>query len=67
MGRRTINERLNQMEPLLQQARLQPLTQVPAGVQVDGIWLTLVSQQETVKADKRQRLCHQPTGKRVVV
>src|SRR5205085_11499335 len=40
VGLRTINERINQIEPLVQQARSQAITDVPAVVQLDGIWLT---------------------------
>jgi putative transposase len=67
VGLRTINERINQIEPLLQQAHCQPITDVPAVVQLDGIWLTIQTQQETIKPDRRQRRRHQRTGKRVVV
>jgi putative transposase len=67
VGLRTINERINQIAPLVQQAHSQPLTEVPAVVQLDGIWLTLVSEQETIKVDKRGRRRHQRAGQRVVV
>ncbi len=39
VGLRTINERINQLEPLLRQARRETITDVPAIVQFDGIWL----------------------------
>src|SRR5947209_3709684 len=39
VGLRTINERINQIEPLVQQARSESITDVPAVVQFDGIWL----------------------------
>src|SRR5436309_14841656 len=39
VGLRTLNERINQSEPLLQQGRSEPISQVPAVVQFDGIWL----------------------------
>jgi putative transposase len=67
VGLRTINERINQIEPLVQQAHSQPITDVPAVVQLDGIWLTIVNEQETVKVDKRGRHRQQRTGKRMVV
>src|SRR5512135_27720 len=64
-GLRTLNERINQLEPLLQRAHTAPLTASPPVVQCDGIWLTVQTQQETVKVDKRQRRRHQRSGKRV--
>ena len=67
VGLRPINERIHQIEPLVQQARMQPITDVPAVVQLDGMWLTIVNEQETVKVDKRGRQRPQRTGKRVVV
>lgn len=36
-------------------------------VQLDGIWLTIVSEQEALKVDKRGRLRHQRQGQRMVV
>jgi len=39
VGVRTINERINQIEPLLEQARHERITDVPTVVQFDGIWL----------------------------
>jgi hypothetical protein len=67
VGLRTINERINQIQPLLEQARKEAITDVPTVVQFDGIWVTIQSQNETVKVDKRQRRRHQRSGKRVVV
>lgn len=67
VGLRTLNERINQIEPLVEQSHWEPITDVPTVVQFDGIWLTIQSQNETVKADKRQRRRHQRRGKRVVV
>src|SRR5437868_849259 len=67
VGLRTINERINQIEPLLQQAHREPITEVPTVVQFDGIWVTIQSQSQTSKADKRQRRRHQRSGKQVVV
>jgi hypothetical protein len=55
-------DRINQIEPLLEQARSTPIGDVPAVVQFDGIWLRVQSQTETIKLDKRQR-----KGKKVVV
>jgi len=43
VGLRTINVRINQIEPLLLQAHREPITDVPSVVQLDGIWLTIQS------------------------
>lgn len=67
VGLRTINERINQIEPLLQQAHQEPITDVPTVVQFDGIWVTIQRQTETIKLDKRQRRRHQRNGKRGVI
>ena len=67
VGLRTINERINQVEPLIEQGRRQPLTEVPPVVQFDGIWLTMVDQQEAVKVDQRGRRRKQRGGKQAVV
>jgi putative transposase len=67
VGLRTLNERINQIEPLVQQAHNEPITDVPTVVQFDGIWLTIQNQSETVKPDSRQRRRHQRSGKQVVV
>src|SRR6266571_5600610 len=67
VGLRTINERINQIEPLLEQAHQEPITDVPTVVQFDGIWVTIQRQSETIKLDKRQRRRHQRSGKQVVV
>jgi hypothetical protein len=67
VGLRTLNERINQLPPLLEQARKEAITDVPTVVQFDGIWVTIQSQNETVKVDKRQRRRHQRSGKRVLV
>ena len=66
VGVRTINERINQIEPLVQRAQGEPISDVPAVVQFDGIWLRVQTQTEAVKPDKRQRKRHQRTGKMVV-
>src|SRR5947209_18025293 len=67
VGLRTLNERINQIEPLIEQARRQPITEVPPVVQFDGIWLSIVDQQEAIKVDKRGRRRKQRRGKHVVV
>ncbi|MGI9060326.1 MAG: hypothetical protein ACR2H5_17315 [Ktedonobacteraceae bacterium] len=67
VGLRTINERINQIEPLLEQAPQEPITAVPAVVQFDGIWLREQRQAETIKLDTRGRKRHQRSGKKVVL
>jgi hypothetical protein len=67
VGLRTINGRINQIEPLLEQARSTPIRDVPAVVQFDGIWLRVQSQTETIKVDKHQRKRKKRKGKKVVV
>jgi hypothetical protein len=63
VGLRTINQRINQIEPLVRRARSEPITDVPAVVQFDGIWLRVQTQTDTIKLDKR----HQRSGKKVVL
>ena len=60
-------ERINQIEPLLEHARSEPISDVPAVVQCDGIWLRVQVQTETVKVDKRQRKRHERRGKKIVL
>jgi hypothetical protein len=67
VGLRTINERINQIEPLLEQAHSTPIGEVPAVVQFDGIWLREQTQTETVKLDKRGRKRKKRKGKKVVL
>ena len=67
VGLRTINDRINQMEPLLRQARSEPLGDMPAVVQFDGIWLHKQIQTEAVKLDKRGRKRKKRKGKKVVL
>jgi hypothetical protein len=67
VGLRTINERINQLEALLQETHREPISDVPAVVQFDGIWLSLQTQQAGFKEDSRKRKRHQKGGKRMVV
>jgi hypothetical protein len=67
VGLRTINDRINQIEPILKQARSETITDVPAVVQFDGIWLRVQSQTDTLKPDKRGRQRHHRSGKKVVL
>ncbi len=67
VGLRTINERINQIEPLLRQAHSERISDVPAVVQFDGIWLRVQTQKDTIKLDKRQRKRKKREGKKVVL
>jgi Transposase, Mutator family len=67
VGLRTLNERINQIEPFVFQARQEPITEVPTVVQLDGIWLTIQSQGEKSKPDRRKRRRKERKGQRVVV
>jgi hypothetical protein len=67
VGLRTINERINQIEPLLLQAHREPIRDVPTVVQLDGIWLTIQSQSDKEKPDRRKRRRKERKGQRVVV
>lgn len=67
VGLRTINERINQLEARLAQVHREPITDVPAVVQFDGIWLSMQTQQDGIHEDSRKRKRHQKRGKRMVV
>ena len=67
VGLRTINERINQIEPLLKHAHQSPISDVPPVVQYDGIWLRLQIPTDTYKRDKRQRKRQGRKGKKVVL
>ena len=67
VGLRTVNERINQLEVLLAQAHREPIRDVPAVVQFDGIWLSMQTQQDGITEDSRKRKRHQKRGKRMVV
>jgi Transposase, Mutator family len=67
VGLRTINEHINQIEPLFRQAHGTPITDVPAVVQGDGIWLRIQTQMDAVKLDKRGRMRKKRKGKKVVL
>jgi Transposase, Mutator family len=67
VGLRTLNERINQIEPLAKCAHTEPLTDVPPVIQLDGIWVTITSQQEKTKPDKRKRQRKQRTGHKMVI
>ena len=67
IGLRTLNERINQIAPLLSQAHQAPITQVPAVIQFDGIWVRLQVPTETVKTDRRGRRRKPHKGKKMVL
>jgi hypothetical protein len=67
IGLRTINERINQIEPLVDQFHHTPLEQVPEVIQLDGIWVTITTQGEVVLRDRRNRARHQREGKKKVI
>jgi len=66
IGLRTLNERINQIAPLLAQAHHAPITQVPAVIRCDGIWLRLQVPTGKRKTDRRGRRQHHK-GKRMVL
>jgi len=67
VGRRTLNERIHQIESLARLTHREPIQDVPSVLQLDGIWVTIQSQQETVTPDTRQRPRHQRTGRTMVI
>jgi len=67
VGLRTINERINQIEPLVHQFHNAALEQVPEVIQLDGIWVTVTTEGEAVLRDRRHRARHQREGKKMVI
>ncbi|GAC1469851.1 MAG: hypothetical protein PVSMB2_38370 [Ktedonobacteraceae bacterium] len=67
VGLRTINERINQIEPLIQHMQATSFPTSPTVVQLDGIWVTMQSQGEKIKQDRRKRKRKQRTGKKIVI
>jgi putative transposase len=67
VGLRTLNERLNQIEPLARAAHTVPFTEAPPVLQLDGIWVTIQQSQETIKPDKRKRQRKKRGGKKRVI
>jgi hypothetical protein len=67
VGLRTINELINQVEPLVHRMQEQHFPEAPPVVQCDGIWVTLQDQEGEIKSDKRQRKRHKRSGKKVVI
>jgi transposase-like protein len=60
---RTINERINQLEARLAQVHREPIEDVLAVVQFDGIWLSMQTQQDGLYEDRKKR----KRGKRILV
>ncbi|MDQ6662738.1 MAG: hypothetical protein M3Z24_17480 [Chloroflexota bacterium] len=67
VGLRALNERINQVEPLIQQMREQALFPIPPVVQFDGIWVTIQREGEKIKQDSKKRNRKQRTGKKQVI
>ncbi len=67
IGLRALNERINQVEPLVQQMREQAIFPAPPVVQFDGIWVTIQSEGEKIKQDSKKRHRKQRTGKKQVI
>ena len=67
VGLRTINERITQIEPLIQHMQETVFPTSPTVVQLDGIWVTMQSQGEKSKPDTRKRNRKQRTGKKIVI
>jgi len=51
VGLRAVNERINQVEPLVEQMRRQAIGPCPPVVQFDGIWVTIESAGEQIKGE----------------
>jgi transposase-like protein len=67
VGLRTINELINQVEPLVHRMREQHFPEAPMVVQCDGIWVTIQGEEEEIKLDKRRRKRRERSGKKVVI
>src|SRR5260370_41188864 len=67
VGLRTINERINQIEPLLRQAHSDPITDVPAVDTFDGICLRVRTQSAPIKVSHGGGQRDPLQGKTVVV
>lgn len=67
VGLRTLNERINHIVGLVEQARHLPITDVPPVVQFDGIWTRHQQPTGTIKEDRRKRKRKERKGHKVVV
>jgi transposase-like protein len=67
IGLRALNERINQVEPLIQKMREKSFPLAPPVVQFDGIWVTIQRCTEKIKQDKKKRSRRQRTGRKQVI
>jgi hypothetical protein len=67
VGLRPLNERINQIEPLVSSAHQDLLSKIPPVIQLDGMWITIQSSQEPIKEEKRKRKRKTRTGKKMVL
>jgi hypothetical protein len=67
VGLRALNERINHIEPLIQQMREQAIAPAPPIVQLDGIWVTIQHEGDKSKLDTKKRQRKQRTGKKQVI
>ncbi|GAC1402835.1 MAG: hypothetical protein NVS4B12_22760 [Ktedonobacteraceae bacterium] len=67
VGLRALNERINQIEPLIQQMREQAIFPIAPVVQFDGMWVTIQREGEKIKQDSKKRNRKQRTGKKQVI
>ncbi len=67
VGLRALNERINQIEPLIQKMREQVIAPGPPIIQLDGIWVTIQRKGEKIKPDAKKRKRKQRTGKKEVI
>jgi transposase-like protein len=67
VGLRTVNERINQLEPLVHQFHQTPFEQVPQVMQLDGIWITITQQGDVIVYDRRNRARNIRQGKKMVI
>ena len=67
VGLRALNERIHQVEPLIEQMRKQAIVPSPAVVQFDGIWVTIQREGEKIKQDSKKRHRKQRTGNKQVI
>src|SRR5258708_1976243 len=67
VGLRALNERINHLEPLIQQMRERAISPGPPIVQLDGIWVTIQHKGEKIKPDAKKRQRKQRSGKKQVI
>lgn len=67
VGLRALNERINQIEPLIHKMREQVIAPGPPIIQLDGIWVTIQRKGEKIKPDAKKRKRKQRTGKKEVI